>query len=67
MLNKSQFVIAQSKVFGMDWSPPCRVVYLTCEAAGVPYATEKVDPIATGDNMKPDYLKVCLIESCKQQ
>ena len=42
----------------MEWSPPCRVVYLTCEAAGVPYATEKFDPIAAGDNMKPDYLKV---------
>ena len=54
--NEELLVVPQ--VYGAEWSPPCRVVYLTCEAAGVPYVTEKVDPIATGDNMKPDYLEV---------
>ena len=45
----------------MEESPPCRVVYMTCEAAGVPYATDKIDLMA-GDNMKQDYLKACRVE-----
>ena len=55
-LNNTEFTRAQLKVFGVEESPPCRVVYLTCEAAGVPYATDKVDPMA-GDNMRPEFLK----------
>jgi glutathione S-transferase len=45
------------EIYGMKESTPCRVVYMVCEMAGVPYKEVLID-IRKGDTMRPDFLKV---------
>ena len=45
------------KVYGMDVSAPVRMVMMTCEVVGVEYELIVVN-LMTGENMKPEYLKV---------
>lgn len=47
------------EVYGHKISAPCRLVFMTCEAAKVPYDFKVVD-LMKGDNMKEEYLKVRL-------
>ena len=45
------------EVHGTALSPPCRLVYVTCEVLGIDYTTIEVD-LFKGGNKTPQYLKL---------
>ncbi len=45
------------EVYGIEMSPPCRAVLITCDMIGKQYELKTVD-ITKGDHQTPEYLAV---------
>ena len=47
------------QIYAMDISAPCRMALMACEVMGIEYEIVDVN-LFTGENMKPEYLRVCI-------
>ena len=59
-VNTSVEILSSSKmiqIHGIGPSPPCRIVYMTCEVLGLGYEMINCD-LQKGENKTPEYLKV---------